>query len=121
MAMQNIDRADSLSGSLLRRLGQKTGGQAAAGAQDKGEAVRPAAAEQADSVQLSPQALRQQQLDVDLAAARQALDALPEVREDRVAAARAKLAEGVYSTERVRGAVAQQVSGVLRRLGDLIG
>ena len=119
MAMQNIDRADSLAGSLLRRLGQKTTGRA--GAQETAEASRPAATGTTDSVELSAQARRQERVQVDVASAREALAALPDVREDRVAAARARLKSGVYATEEVRGVVAQRLGTVIRKLEDLIG
>jgi hypothetical protein len=56
-----------------------------------------------------------------LAAARQALAALPEVRDERVAQARARLSEGVYDTVEVRNAVAGRLGAVLRRLENLIG
>lgn len=120
--MRNIDQANSPQGSLLQRLLAKNGsGRAGGPAVGTGETGRPAVEPASDSLVLSPAARREAQLQSDLASARQALAALPEVREERVAQARARLSEGVYDTVEVRSAVAKRLGAVLRRLENLIG
>jgi len=119
--MRNIDQANSPQGSLLRRLTKGGSGRAGVPAEGVGESGRLAPQPAVDSLVLSPAARREAQLQSDLATARQALAALPEVREERVAQARARLSEGVYDTAEVRSAVAGRLGAVLRRLGNLIG
>jgi hypothetical protein len=122
MAMRNINQANSPQGSLLQRLLTKSGaGRASGSTAAAGEPGRPAVESASDSLVLSPAARREAQIQSDLAAARQALAALPEVREERVAQARARLSEGVYDTVEVRNAVAGRLGAVLRRLENLIG
>lgn len=119
--MRNIDQANSPQGSLLRRLTQSGSGRAGAPAAGKGDAGRPVAQSAGDSLVLSTAARREAQMQGELEAARQALNALPEVRQERVAQARARLDSGVYETNEVRGVVAGRLEAVLRRLGNLIG
>ncbi len=122
MAMRNIDQANSPQGSLLQRLLTKGGSGRPSGLTGgAGESGRPAVEPAGDSLVLSPAARREAQLQSDLATARQALAAVPEVREERVAQARARLSEGVYDTVEVRSAVAKRLDAVLRRLENLIG
>lgn len=119
--MRNIDQTNSPQGSLLRRLTKGSSGRAGVSGGGAAEAGRPATQPTSDSLVLSSAAQREAQLQGDLASAREALAALPEIREERVAQARARLSEGVYDATEVRDAVAGRLSGVLRRLSNLIG
>jgi len=119
--MRNIDQTNSPQASLLRRLAQGGSGRAGAPAAATGDSARPATQAAGDSLVLSPAARREGQLQADLAAAREALAALPEVREERVAEAKARLSAGVYETNEVRGVVAGRLDAVMRRLTNLIG
>ncbi|MHB8079053.1 MAG: flagellar biosynthesis anti-sigma factor FlgM [Candidatus Krumholzibacteriia bacterium] len=120
MAMRNIDQANSPQGSLLRRLTQGGSGRGGVPAAGTGESGRPTAQPTGDSLVLSAAARREAQMQGDLSAAREALAALPDVREERVAEARARLDSGVYETTEVRGVVAGRLQAVLNRLGNLI-
>ena len=73
-------------------------------------AQRPAAANQADSVEISPEAQAAQaaeQLSAKIAE-------LPDIRQDRVNELRAKIASGSYETD-------DRINGALERLLDEIG
>lgn len=73
-------------------------------------APRPAAANQADSVEISPEAQAAQaaeQLSAKIAE-------LPDIRQDRVNELRAKIASGAYETD-------ERIDGALERLLDEIG
>lgn len=73
-------------------------------------AQRPAAANQADSVEISPEAQAAQvaeQLSAKIAE-------LPDIRQDRVNELRAKIAAGAYETD-------DRINGALERLLDEIG
>ena len=121
MTMRNIDGADAAPSTLLGKLARLRGGRGQGAAQKAMEAGRPALTSGADSITLSPEARRQERLHADLTAAREGLAALPDVRQERVAQARARLEAGLYGTAEVRGTVATRLGAVIRKLEDLIG
>jgi len=124
MALRNVDRNTSLPASLLRRFagarpdGAPPAETPTAAGPGRDLAARPAG--DADRLDLSAGARRLERLQGDLAAARESLAALPETRSERVAQARARLAEGAYRSEDVQRSTAARLGSVLRRLEDLI-
>ncbi len=76
---------------------------------------------QPDRLELSPQARQLEQRQSVMEQARRALDQEPEVRADRVAAARRHLAEGRHHSSEVQQELAARLGKVLKQLDDLIG
>jgi hypothetical protein len=84
-----------------------------------GHAAKPVGTE--DHAEISGDALKLDSLRATLAAAERAAADVPDVRADKVADARARLATGQYDTAAVREELAGRLGSVLRRLEDLIG
>lgn len=126
MAMRNVEQTGGLQPQQLQQY-LKPAVTAAKGRQ--GQATAPAneaaaaggKAPAGDRLELSDQSRRLETLQKTLEAGRRALAAEPDVREDRVAAAKANLAAGVYEREQVRQTVAARLGSVLRKLEDLTG
>lgn len=87
-----------------------------AGAAEQG-AARPA--QPADSVQISDAARKLVDLREAVDAGRAALGELPEVRDDKIAAARKRLEQGFYNSPEVTQEVAARLSKVMNDMEEL--
>ncbi len=83
---------------------------------DKGSARSSAPA---DSVQISDAARKLVDLRAAVDVGRAALEATPEVREDKVAEARKRLDQGYYNSPEVQDKVAGRLSQVVKGMEDL--
>ena len=72
-----------------------------------------------DTAEISAKAHRLIALRLAVDSGREALDALPEVRQDRVKQARDRLNRGYYNSIEVRARVAERLDNVARKLEDL--
>ncbi len=72
-----------------------------------------------DRAEISPGARDLVDLRAAVDAGLAALDAVPEVRTDRVAMARQRIASGYYQSDEVRGKTAERLQPVLRNLDAL--
>ena len=72
-----------------------------------------------DTAEISAKAYRLIALRLAVDSGREALDALPEVRQDRVKQARERLNRGYYNSLEVRARVAERLDNVARKLEDL--
>jgi len=124
MAMRNVEQTGGLKPQQLQQY-LKPAVTAAKGrpgqTSSKEAAAAGANAPAGDRLELSDRSRRLETLQETLAAGRRALAAEPDVREERVAAAKANLAAGVYEREQVRQTVAARLGSVLRKLEDLTG
>jgi len=73
-----------------------------------------------EKLEISPSARKVAEMRTLVEAGRSRLEAEPEVRADRVAAAKRRLEAGVYSTDEARQRTAEQLSPVLRDLSRLL-
>ena len=118
MTMNRIDQADVLRQGALGRF-HETGRRDRARENDPA-APRPAGAEQAtDRAEISPAARRLMEVHDALETGRRSVAELPDVREERVAEAKARLAQGFYRSVEVQTKVAQGVDRVLEGIEDL--
>ena len=118
MAMDKINGSPLLRQSAvdLFRSTERGGSGAESSAGVAGSAASGANADKAD---ISAAARRLVDLKQAVDAGRQALAAIPDVRPDKVAAARERLATGFYHSVEVRQAVAERVAGVISNLDNL--
>ncbi len=72
-----------------------------------------------DTAEISATAHRLMELRQAVEVGRDAMTALPEIREDKVAAARARLEAGHYDSQAVRDKVADGIAGVIRGMESL--
>lgn len=126
MAMRNVEHTGGLKPQQLQHylkpaLAAAKGRQGQAAPSANEAAVASGKAPAGDRLELSDQSRRLETLQETLEAGRRALAAEPDVREDRVAAAKANLAAGVYERDQVRQTVAARLGSVLRKLEDLTG
>ena len=118
MTMNRIDQADILRQGALGRF-QETGRRDRARETDPA-APRPAGAEQAkDRAEISPAARRLMEIHDALETGRESVAQLPDVREERVAQAKARLAQGYYRSVEVQAKVAQGVDRVVKGIEEL--
>ena len=85
----------------------------------KGSPSREMRTPASDSAEISSKAHQLNALRHAVEVGRQALESLPAVRKDRVAAARARLNTGYYNSAEVRGQVAERFDAVARHLEEL--
>jgi hypothetical protein len=118
MAMDKINGSPLLRQGILDRFrgAERGGGASGTGAGAAGEATVAATADKAD---ISEAARRLVDLRQAVETGRNALAALPDVRPEKVAAARERLATGFYQSVEVRQAVAERVAGVVSSLDNL--
>lgn len=118
MAMDKINGSPQLRQSLLDRFRGADRGGAQPGS---GEApgLPAAAPAPADKAEISDAARRLVDLRAAVDAGRAALAQLPDVRPEKVAAARERLATGFYHSAEVRQTVAGRLGGVLESLDKL--
>jgi hypothetical protein len=120
MVMDRINSFSSLSRELVNRF---------KGA-DPGESLNAVPTETApgqsgerpartDRVDISPKAHRLIALHNAMEAGRRALESVPEVRQDRVAEARARLDRGFYNSVEVRNRVAERLNDVAQKMEEI--
>ena len=119
-----IDRIDGF-GSLGRQILDRFQGSSKADARSE-DPVKPenAAAGEGrkaagDKAEISPKAHRLIALRQAIDSGHKALEAVPEVRQDRVAEARSRLNRGYYNSVEVRTRVAERLDEVARKLEDI--
>jgi len=121
MVMDRINSFSNLSKGLLERF-QDTGRADSPDQDHPVDVITPGQdrrAAPADKADISAKAHRLIALRHAVDSGRQALDALPEVRQDRVAQARDRLNRGFYNSIEVRTRVAERLDNVARKLEDL--
>ena len=118
MAMERINGTPHFRQGILDRF---RGSEARSGTpgQDAGASAGGAPTGGADKADISDAARRLVDLRRAVDTGRAALAALPDVRPEKVAAARERLATGFYQTIAVREAVADRVAGVVEGLDAL--
>ena len=115
MALDKINGSPLLRQGLLDRFrGAERGGSQAGGPDATATGPNPAAT--ADKAEISEAARKLVDLRQAVDAGRAALAQLPDVRPEKVAAARERLATGFYNSVEVRQSVADRVSGVISSL-----
>ena len=120
MVMDRINGFSNLSPELLNRV-KGTGpvdsrsGETAVSRSSRSH-HRGAPADKAD---ISPKAHRLIALRNALEQGLRALEGVPEVRQDRVAEARARLDRGFYNSVEVRSLVAERLDNVARKMEDI--
>ena len=121
MVMEKINGFSNLGKGLLERF-------QGSGRADSSESEHPANVNvsgknrrisPSDTADISAKARRLIALRLVVDSGRQALDALPEVRQDRVKQARERLNRGYYNSLEVRARVAERLDNVARKLEDL--
>lgn len=118
MAMERINGSPLTRQGILERFrGSET--RSGTPGQDAGASAGGAQAGGTDKADISDAARRLVDLRRAVDAGRAALAALPDVRPEKVAAARERLANGFYQTEAVRESVADRVAGVVQGLDAL--
>jgi anti-sigma28 factor (negative regulator of flagellin synthesis) len=121
MSANKIDRTLTTDAQALARFQQtqraaKEAGQAAESSPAEGT-TRAAAP---DRVEISDAAQRLHSLRELVDAGRRSIEALPEVRADRVAEVRRSLEAGAYATRDVKDSLAAKLAPVLRDLDQLL-
>ena len=118
MAMDKINGSPLLRQSILDRFrGADRGGSGAEIVPGAGGEV--GAGPTADKADISEAARRLVDLRAAVDAGRDAVAALPDVRPEKVAAARERLATGFYHSVEVRQVVAERLAGVVSGLENL--
>jgi hypothetical protein len=118
MVMERINGFSKLGRSLLDRFQGSAPPDAkeAAASREVRNAGHERPAGSQDTAEISPQAHRLMALRQAMESASEVLASLPEVREDRVAAVRARLDKGFYNSVEVRTRVAERLELVARKL-----
>jgi hypothetical protein len=118
MAMERINGTPLFRQGILERFrGSDT--RPGTPGQDAGASAGGAPAGGADKADISDAARRLVDLRRAVDTGRAALASLPDVRPEKVAAARERLATGFYQTAAVRESVADSVAGVVQGLDTL--
>jgi hypothetical protein len=115
---------DRINGSPLLRQNQIDrfqGSERPRGDSGAGEAAGapPASGAEIDRAEISDTARKLVDLRQAVMVGRSALGGLPDVREDRVAQVRERLAMGYYQSAEVTSKVAEKVAGVVGAMGEL--
>ena len=118
MAMEKINGSPLLRQGILDRFRGAERGANQAGA-DPGSIADPNLGSTADKADISDAARRLIDLRQAVDVGRRALADLPDVRPEKVAAARERLATGFYNSVEVREAIAERVAGVVAGLDNL--
>jgi len=120
MVMNRISGFSALSRELLNRFKgtdpADSGGGIASQSPTSRSDHRAAPADKAD---ISPKAHRLIALRHAIEQGMRALEDVPEVRQDRVAEARARLDRGYYNSVKVRSRVAERLDDVARKMEDI--
>lgn len=118
MAMDKINGSPLLRQGLLDRFrGAERQGTQAGGPDPSAQGAN--GSKPADTANISDAARRLVDLKAAVDAGRAALSQLPDVRPEKVTAARERLATGFYHSVEVREAVAERVGGVINSLDNL--
>ncbi len=118
MAMDKINGSPLLRQGILDRFRGAERGAGQAGT-NPGAVTDPSTGPTADKADISDAARRLIDLRQAVDAGRRALAELPDVRPEKVAAARERLATGFYNSVEVRDAVAERVAGVIAGIDGL--
>lgn len=118
MAMERINSAPLYRQGLLERFRGSDARPGNAG-QEPAASAGSSAGGAADKAEISDGARRLVDLRRAVDAGRAALSTLPDVRPEKVAAARERLASGFYQSAAVRETVADRVAGVVEGLDAL--
>jgi hypothetical protein len=118
MAMDKINGSPVLRQGLVDRFRGTERGSAGPGT-NSGATAEGTTAATTDKADISEAARRLVDLKQAVDVGRNALAALPDVRPEKVAAARERLATGFYHSVEVRQAVAERVAGVVNSLDNL--
>lgn len=118
MAMDKINGSPLLRQGILDRFRGAERGAGQAGT-NPGGATDPSTAPTADKADISDAARRLIDLRQAVDTGRRALAELPDVRPEKVAAARERLATGFYNAVEVRDAVAERLAGVVAGIDNL--
>lgn len=118
MAMDKINGSPLLRQGILDRFrgAERGAGQTGTG---PGSVADPTLGTTADKADISDAARRLIDLRQAVDVGRRALADLPDVRPEKVAAARERLATGFYNSVEVRDAVAERVAGVVAGIDSL--
>jgi len=118
MAMDKINGSPLLRQGILDRFRGTERGSTGSGTSG-GAAAEGTAGVARDQATISEAARQLVDLKQAVDVGRNALAALPDVRPEKVAAARERLATGFYHSVEVRQAVAERVAGVINSLDNL--
>jgi len=118
MAMERINGTPLYRQGILERF-RGTDSRGGPSGQETGAATGSNAAGGTDKADISDAARRLVDLRRAVDAGRAALASLPDVRPEKIAAARERLASGFYQSAEVREAVADRVAGVVSGLDAL--
>jgi hypothetical protein len=117
---------DKINGSHLSRTGglDPFSGPVRSKKDSETEADRPAAgparnAKPADTMEISEAAHRLVDLRQAVDTGRAAIEALPEIRDEKVELARKRLGQGFYNSQAVRDEVAAKLGSVLDKIDEL--
>lgn len=121
MVMDRINGFTNLSKGLLERFqgADRTDSQDEERSADVSASGRERRAVPTDTADISAKAHRLIALRHAVDSGRQALEGLPEVRQDRVDRARERLNRGFYNSVEVRTRVAERLDDLTRKLEDL--
>jgi hypothetical protein len=122
MALHNVGRPDHAQAGALGQFKRMSGPQASGrGRETSGPHSASREAPVEDRAEISDQARRLEDLRRTMAAGREALSREPDVRQERLAEVRQRLAGGHYDSDEVRRSLAGRLGAVLRRLETLTG
>ncbi len=120
MVMDRINGFSSLSRELLNRFKGTDPADSAQGVvAESPTSGKDHRAAPADTAEISPKAHRLIALRHSMEQGMKALEDVPEVRQDRVAEARARLDRGFYNSIEVRSRVAERLGEVARKMEDI--
>lgn len=123
MSTPKIDRSDVLHQKMLQNFRKPAApeGQREAGVLRETPATGGLVGANGEKLEISASARRLEEMRDLLAAGRRALEDVPDVRADRVAAAKQKVTIGAYEDPKVRLRVAADLTAVSQRLDKLLG
>jgi len=125
MATNKIDRSLNMQSKMLQNFQQAS----RTDAQKNGDAARSAAAgscvadavRSGEKLEISDSARKLSEMRGLLDAGKAALAKEPDIREDRIAAAKQRISSGHYDEPRVRSRFAENLAATLEKIGNFIG
>ena len=120
MAMNRIGKPQLVQPKVLEQF-KKSGGPRESASERSGKKASLTAHSEkvADRVEISANARKLNDMRQAMVAGRRALDQLPDVRQERIAQAKARLQSGFYDSAEVRQEVADKLRSVIKRLDTL--
>lgn len=117
---------DRINGSPLHRpggvdkfLGTAQNNQGKKADETEASQSSPAKAKPADTMEISDEAHRMVDLRKAVDTGREAMQAMPDIREDKVALAKKRLEQGFYNSSQVRDDIAQKLGAVFSTMDEL--